>query len=49
MYFEIYNDGEKGFIIEDTLEKKALKNMEILKLSDLIEELQDIFKGAIFL
>lgn len=42
-YFEIYNDGEKGFIIEDTIHKKIIKNVEIKEYSALITELKNFY------
>lgn len=42
-YFEIYNDGDKGFIIEDTINKKIIKNLDIEKFDSLIDELVNFY------
>jgi hypothetical protein len=39
LYFEIYNDGEKGYIIEDISKRKILKNYDISSYMELLTEL----------
>lgn len=43
LYFEIYNDGEKGYIIEDISRKKILKNYDISSYMELLTELENFF------
>jgi hypothetical protein len=36
MYFEFYNDGENGFIIEDYVHKKIIANKNVNSLSEIV-------------
>jgi hypothetical protein len=41
IYFEIYNNGEMGYIIEDSINHKMIDNQDIKNFNDLIK----IFKN----
>ncbi|MCB1189006.1 MAG: hypothetical protein KDK90_01130 [Leptospiraceae bacterium] len=43
LYFEVYNDGEKGYIVEDTFNKKILNNRDISSYEELFIELENFF------
>ena len=39
IYFEIYNDGQMGFIIEDPINKKIIENKDINNFKQIIQKL----------
>ena len=43
LHFEIYNDGELGYIIEDRYKKEILENQEIKYLSTMIERIKEFY------
>lgn len=43
LYFEIYNNGEKGYIMEDISQKKIIKNYDISSYKELITELENFY------
>jgi hypothetical protein len=46
LYFEIYNDGELGYLIENPKSKKILKNEDIFSISQARTEIIDFFKSV---
>lgn len=45
LYFEIYNDGDLGYLIEDPKSKKVLKNEDVFSISQARMDIVDFFKS----
>jgi hypothetical protein len=43
MFFEIYNDGDVGYIVEDTLLKKVLDNKDCYSFTDAIDGIERFY------
>jgi hypothetical protein len=44
LYFEIYNDEEMGYIVEDEKKKIVIENKEISSEEEIIKVLQNFYK-----
>ena len=43
LYFEIYNDGELGYIIEKVDDKKVIENLEIHSISSIMKRIVNFY------
>lgn len=43
MFFEIYNDGELGYIIEDRINKRILRNENVININESIKKISSFF------
>ncbi len=43
LYFEIYNDGEEGYIIEDLDQKEIIENEDIYEFNTIIERIKEFY------
>lgn len=41
LYFEIYNSGELGYIIEDTKQNRTLENEDVSTIDDMVNRIKD--------
>jgi len=43
LYFELYNNGELGYIIEDAKEKKILENEDLNSINEATDKIKEFF------